>query len=166
MSKLGWSKRIRKRSTLRRFDNCPFVTGTCSPMSAQMHRSTKRRISAGAVLAGMGALLAAAPAMAFTSAEDFLRSYDRSFAADDIVSGVARVENVDRSDGTITLLHQSIASRDGSLAMQEMSMAFPVANPAWLHSLKPGDQVRFSAARRRGAITIIKIVPASSERHK
>lgn len=99
--------------------------------------------------------------IAFTSAEDFLRSYDRTFTADDIVTGIASITSIDRVAGIITVSHDPVGSKDRSLAMQKMEMKLPVANPAWLHELHPGMQVEFKAARRRGAITIIWLEPAS-----
>lgn len=102
-------------------------------------------------------------AIAFTSAEEFLRSYDRTFTADDIVAGVASVTSIDRMAGIITLSHDPVGSKDRSLTMQKMEMKLPVANPVWLHELHPGMQVEFKAARRRGAITIIWLEPAPPE---
>lgn len=104
------------------------------------------------------------PATAFTSAEDFLRSYDQTFTSGDIVSGLARIKEVDRDAALVTLVHEAVASTDGSLAMQEMSMPLPVANPEWLWRFAVGEQVRFKAARRRGAITLIWMAPAQSLR--
>jgi Cu/Ag efflux protein CusF len=122
------------------------------------HRRNRRFLDEGTLAIVM--ILASSlltPSTAFTSAEDFLRSYDQTFSANDIVSGIARVKVVDDAAGLITLTHEPVASKDGSLAMPQMSMSLPVSEPAWLHQLQPGAQVRFKAARRRGAITLISI---------
>lgn len=105
-------------------------------------------------------LLLVLPASAFTSAEDFLRSYDTDFAAKDIVTGRARIERLDHENGLVTLVHEAVVSSDGSLSMPDMPMTLPVSRPVWLHKFKPGEHVLFKAARRHGAITLISIKPA------
>lgn len=103
---------------------------------------------------------------AYTSAEDFMRSYDINFSANDIVSGQAKIAKIDHELGLITLVHEAVVSKDGSLAMPEMSMALQVVNPHWLHEFRAGATVRFKAARRRGGITIIAIEPVEQKRRE
>ncbi len=102
-------------------------------------------------------------AISFTSAEEFLKSYDTFHTAKDIVTGQARIGRLDRENGLVLLVHEAVVSVDGSLAMPEMSMALPVVNPVWLHELRPGLLVRFQAARRRGAITLMSIEPVEAK---
>ena len=123
-----------------------------------------RLVAMAAAICGIAVLLSASsPAAAYTSAEEFLRSYDIDFSSKDIVSGQARIAHLDHERGLVTLVHEAGRSGDGSLTMPEMSMALQVANPHWLHDLSPGSIVRFKAARRRGAITIIAIEPVASQ---
>ena len=64
---------------------------------------------------------------------------------------------INTAEGKITLRHGPIPSLD----MDGMSgMVFPLANPAMLAGLKPGDQVIFEADRVNGRITVIKISKA------
>ena len=108
-------------------------------------------------------LSASSPSKAYTSAEEFLRSYDDNFSAKDIVSGQARIARIDHERGLVTLVHEAVRSGDGSLAMPEMSMTLQVADPRWLHDFHPGAIVSFKAARRRGAITVISLEPIASK---
>lgn len=99
---------------------------------------------------------------AFTKAEDWLRTFRPGANAEtgDTVTGRAQVEAIDHERMLITLAHEEVRSRDGSLVMPRMPMTLPVAAPALLHLARPGDRVVFTAGRRRGAIIIISLMPA------
>lgn len=101
----------------------------------------------------------------FTRAEDWLRTFRprADLEAGDTVTGKAQVEAVDHDRMLITLAHEEVRSRDGSLVMPRMPMTLPVAVPGLLHLAKPGDRVVFTAGRRRGAIIIIALAPAADD---
>lgn len=123
-------------------------------------KNSRGPIIVAAIACAISVLLSASsPSEAYTSAEEFLRSYDANFTARDIVSGQARIARIDHERGLVTLVHEAVRSGDGSLAMPEMSMTLQVADPHWLHDFRPGAIVSFKAARRRGAITVISIEP-------
>ena len=65
------------------------------------------------------------------------------------------VRKFDQDAGKLTLRHGPIPSLD----MPAMTMAFRVADPKMLESVKEGDKVRFLAARIDGAITLTKLEP-------
>jgi len=75
-----------------------------------------------------------------------------AFAQDAMVSG--EVKKVDAKAGKITLKHGPIANLD----MDSMTMVFRVQEPAMLENLQPGDQVKFTADRVNGAITVTSII--------
>jgi len=60
------------------------------------------------------------------------------------------VRKVDKEQAKLTLKHGPIANLD----MPGMTMVFKVADAKLLDSVKPGDQVRFTADRVNGAITV------------
>lgn len=67
----------------------------------------------------------------------------------------ALVRTVDKSARKITLKHGDIPNLD----MGPMTMVFHVADPALLDKVKPGDTVRFTADKIRGAYTVLTIEP-------
>lgn len=72
-------------------------------------------------------------------------------AQDAVVTG--EVKKVDATAGKITLKHGPIANLD----MEAMTMVFRVQDPAVLETLKAGDQVKFTADRVNGALTVMTI---------
>ena len=75
--------------------------------------------------------------------------------SDDKVAG--EVRKVDRDNRKITIKHGEIKSLD----MPPMTMVFIVKDPALLEVAKPGDKVRFGAAREDGkfVVTAIEVAP-------
>jgi Cu/Ag efflux protein CusF len=63
------------------------------------------------------------------------------------------VRKVDKEQVKVTLKHGPIASLD----MPAMTMVFKVTDPKMLDTLKPGDKVKFAAAKLNGAITVTAI---------
>ena len=68
----------------------------------------------------------------------------------------AEVRKVDKENGKITLKHESIKNLD----MPAMTMVFQVGDAAMLDKVKAGDQVRFTAAKESGKLTVTDIQPA------
>ena len=66
------------------------------------------------------------------------------------------VRKVDKGAGKITLKHGEIKSLD----MPGMTMVFRVGDATMLDRVKPGDKVRFKAAKSGGSIVITDIQPA------
>lgn len=67
------------------------------------------------------------------------------------------ITRINAAEGKVTLRHGPIPNLD----MDAMSgMVFPVADPAMLTGLKPGDRVIFEADRVNGRITVTKITKA------
>jgi Cu/Ag efflux protein CusF len=66
------------------------------------------------------------------------------------------VTKVNEAEGKLTIDHGPIKNLD----MDGMTMAFRVADPAMLKSVKAGDRVRFDAERVNGAITVVKMQKA------
>lgn len=60
------------------------------------------------------------------------------------------VRKVDKSANKITLKHGELKN----LGMPPMTMVFRVKDPAMLDQVKAGDEVRFTADRVNGAITV------------
>jgi len=68
------------------------------------------------------------------------------------------VLRINAVEGKVTLRHGPIPNLD----MDSMSgMVFPLANPAQLTGLKPGDRVLFEADRVNGRITVTRIAKAA-----
>lgn len=65
----------------------------------------------------------------------------------------AEVKKIDRDAGKITLRHGELKN----LNMPGMTMAFRVRDAAMLDGVKTGDQVKFSADRVNGAITVVQL---------
>lgn len=78
----------------------------------------------------------------------------QSAAAAELVD--AEVKKIDREAGKITLRHGALKN----LNMPGMTMVFRVREAALLDGVKAGDQVRFSADRVNGAITVVQLQPA------
>lgn len=72
-------------------------------------------------------------------------------AAADMATG--EVRKVDTGTKKITLRHSPIKNLD----MPSMTMVFQVQDPAMLDKVKVGDQVRFTAEKINGAITLTHI---------
>lgn len=113
----------------------------------------------------LSALVSAETGLAFTKAEDWLRTYRprADIETGDTVTGIAQIETIDHERMLITLAHEEVRSRDGSLVMPRMPMTLPVAAPTLLHLAKVGDRVMFTAGRRRGAIIVIALTPATGD---
>lgn len=73
-----------------------------------------------------------------------------------IALSTGEVVKVDKEMAKITLRHGPLANLD----MPGMTMAFRVAEPAMLEQVKPGDKVRFLAAKSNGALTIMTLQAA------
>ena len=63
------------------------------------------------------------------------------------------VRKVDKDAGKVTLKHGPLTNLD----MPGMTMVFKAADPNMLDGLKEGDQVRFSADRINGAISVTRL---------
>lgn len=67
----------------------------------------------------------------------------------------ALVRTVNKPAGKITLKHGEIPNLD----MGAMTMVFQVQDPALLDKVTPGDTVRFTADKIKGAYTVLTIEP-------
>ncbi len=56
------------------------------------------------------------------------------------------VKKVDKAAGEVVIQHGQL----DSIGMPPMTMAFGVADKAWLSTLKPGDKIRFAAEMKGG----------------
>ncbi len=65
-------------------------------------------------------------------------------AAAPLADGV--VKKVDKAAGEVVIQHGQL----DSIGMPPMTMAFGVADKAWLDRLKPGDKIRFLAEMKGG----------------
>ncbi len=65
-------------------------------------------------------------------------------AAAPLADGV--VKKVDKAAGEVVIQHGKL----DSIGMPPMTMAFGVADRAWLDKLKPGDKIRFAAELKGG----------------
>jgi Cu/Ag efflux protein CusF len=63
------------------------------------------------------------------------------------------VRKIDKGQGKVTLRHGPIAN----LEMPAMTMVFKVTDAKMLDNIKEGDQVKFTADRINGAITVTAI---------
>jgi Cu(I)/Ag(I) efflux system protein CusF len=66
------------------------------------------------------------------------------------------VTKVDESAGKVTVKHGPIAKLD----MEPMTRVFRVAQPDMLKTVKPGDKIKFDAARLNCTITITEMTKA------
>lgn len=62
-----------------------------------------------------------------------------------------QVKKVDKAAGKVTLAHGPLTN----LNMPAMTMAFKLADAAWLERMKTGDKIRFMADSVNGAITVV-----------
>jgi Cu/Ag efflux protein CusF len=69
------------------------------------------------------------------------------------VQGVGVVTAIAPDAGRLTINHEDIKGFMGA-----MEMAYPVARPALLNGLKPGDKIRFVINRRNGTIIGVTIM--------
>lgn len=63
------------------------------------------------------------------------------------------VRKVDKAAGKVTIKHEELKN----LEMPAMTMVFAVRDPLWLDQLKPGDRIRFKAARSEGKYTVMEL---------
>ena len=56
------------------------------------------------------------------------------------------VKKIDKAAGEVVIQHAQL----DSIGMPPMTMAFGVADKAWLNKLKPGDRIRFAAEMKGG----------------
>lgn len=68
----------------------------------------------------------------------------------------AEVKKVDVAGGRITLRHGDIPNLD----MPGMTMAFRVADPKMLDTVKPGDAVRVAIEKLKGQLVIVRMEAA------
>ena len=61
-----------------------------------------------------------------------------------LTDGVVR--KIDKAAGEVVIQHGQL----DSIGMPPMTMAFGVADKAWLNKLKPGDRIRFAAEMKGG----------------
>ncbi|QDX82554.1 hypothetical protein B9N43_15720 [Denitratisoma sp. DHT3] len=71
-------------------------------------------------------------------------------ATDGLSDGTVR--KLDKVKGTVTLAHGPLPN----LAMDPMTMAFAVKDPAWLDQWQPGDKIRFFADMVKGRLTVMR----------
>ena len=105
------------------------------------------------------ALAFAIGAVSIASAQDHAHAGHGGQAAQPAAAAAlvdAEVKKVDRETGKITLRHGVLKN----LGMPGMTMAFRVRDAAMLEGVKTGDQVKFSAERVNGAITVVQLEPA------
>ena len=69
------------------------------------------------------------------------------------VQGVGVVTAIDPEARRLTINHEDIKGFMGA-----MEMAYPVARPALLNGLKPGDKIRFVINRHNGTIIGVTIM--------
>ncbi len=56
------------------------------------------------------------------------------------------VKKIDKAAGEVVIQHSQL----DSIGMPPMTMAFGVADKAWLNKLRPGDRIRFAAEMKGG----------------
>ena len=89
----------------------------------------------------------AAPAIALAQADHAAHHGGASApAAADTKLADGTVKKIDKSAGKLTIAHGPLEA----LGMPPMTMAFGVADKAWLNKLKPGDRIRFAAEMKGG----------------
>ena len=106
-------------------------------------------------LLAAAAIAFAGPAHAQHSMADHAQAAAPSQKAAQYTDG--EVKRVDKAAGKITLKHGPIANLD----MPAMSMVFHAGDPAMLDRVKPGDKVRFKAAKVGETLTVTEIRPAN-----
>jgi Cu/Ag efflux protein CusF len=132
--------------------------GSCGPVETKMIWTSKLKF-----VLSLGAGLVIAPGLgvaAMTNIEWLSRmeqiELSRGTMADH-VHAQGTVRAVDPGSGTVTILHPEIGSADKSIWMPSMTMVFHVSRSEVLRGVKAGDNVRFEAARRRGAVMVTRI---------
>ncbi|CAB1370314.1 copper-binding protein [Denitratisoma oestradiolicum] len=65
------------------------------------------------------------------------------------------VKKVDKTKGIVTLAHGPLLN----LAMDPMTMAFAVKDPAWLLQWKQGNRIRFFADMVKGRLVVMRWEP-------
>jgi Cu(I)/Ag(I) efflux system protein CusF len=66
------------------------------------------------------------------------------------------VRKIDKDAGKVTIKHGPLDNLD----MPAMTMVFRVKDPAMLDSLEAGEQIRFTAEKANGALTVTAVEPA------
>ena len=72
----------------------------------------------------------------------------------DSAMGEGMVKKVDKSKGTVTLMHGPMNG------MPAMTMAYKVKDPAWLDQLQSGQKIRFATDPADGGMTVTKFEQA------
>jgi Cu/Ag efflux protein CusF len=104
--------------------------------------------------------LAMGAAASIASAQEHAHGSHEAHAAEPAAAAVlvdAEVKKIDREAGKITLRHGELKN----LNMPGMTMVFRVRDASLLDGVKAGDQVKFSADRVNGAITVVQLQQAS-----
>lgn len=100
-------------------------------------------------------LASAAGAQQAPKADDHTAHHPSAAAAGAPLSE-GEVRKLDLEQGKVTLLHGPIANLD----MPAMTMVFTASDPKLLQGLKPGDKVRFTAAKKDGNFIVTAIEAA------
>lgn len=66
------------------------------------------------------------------------------------------VKKVDKAQGKITIKHGPLEN----LGMPGMTMVFHMADPRMLATVNEGDQIRFTAEKANGALTVTRLEKA------
>lgn len=67
-----------------------------------------------------------------------------------------QVKKVDESAGKMTIKHDAITNLD----MGAMTMVFKASDPTMLKAVRPGEQIKFSANKVNGQLTVMKVEEA------
>jgi Cu/Ag efflux protein CusF len=102
------------------------------------------------------AALACATALQAQGAHDSHAGHGTQATAPAEAMATGEVRKIDRAQGRITLRHGPLPN----LGMGAMTMVFRAADPGLLERVNEGDQVRFSAERVDGALTVVALEPA------
>ena len=65
------------------------------------------------------------------------------------------IKKVDRENGKLTIKHGELKN----LGMPPMTMVFQAADKSLLDQVRPGDKIRFIAAKQNGKLTVTHILP-------
>jgi Cu/Ag efflux protein CusF len=79
---------------------------------------------------------------------DHAAGHKTTTAASPLTNGL--IKKIDKAAGEIVIQHGQL----DSIGMPPMTMAFGVADKAWLDTLKPGDKIRF-AAEMKGSQAVV-----------
>lgn len=106
-----------------------------------------------ALLASLAPLAVTLPAAAQApgNGHDSHHAAASAASAADMTAG--EIRKVDKSAGKVTIKHEELKN----LEMPAMTMVFGVRDPLWLDQLKPGDRIRFKAARADGKYTVTEL---------